>query len=316
MKTALIGMILLSSLFGGPSLISDRGASAGSDREQYVRTAEVFGINSIGYMTELGIPNQCWSSDPASEPPVGRIFLQRHDGTWVQNGTGSVVESNRVVVTNAHVVAYNYDRLVDKEVVYLPPERIRFRLYEGTPDDCREVDYDVQQATYGDFFREGVVDRAQDYAVLTLVEPALAYAPQRLGHEHEFNMAVIRKKQVLMVGFPNHPDNNNGLNYAATTCELNFGLYEGMRITHDCDSFPGSSGSPITLILPSNEEASQSRYERIFIAMNTSNAVHPDAEVGAIYSARTINFNVAVHLSFGLSAAIEEAVSAIEGVSD
>lgn len=270
------------------------------------RLALVFGKNELGEMADVfGIPNQCFSSSIDDEPSVGRFIHVGPDGSETQLGTGATVAAPDIVLTASHFLTYSNGRPI-------PAENINFRLYEGNPLDCREVDYPVERIIHG--ATDG--NEANDFAVLKLRRPVQRYAPHQLASAELMARAVSGLEKLVLVGFPKHPATRNGLNYSAVSCwisapsALNRSFGNTNIVVHNCDTMKGSSGAPLTIITPSEGATNQwgrpLKYTRHIVAIqrgNGSSAPDRDPYESSTFSPVT-NYNDAVLIHDGIREAI------------
>jgi len=307
----LMGLVAVSLVFPG-SLSS---AAHGLDVEHFMqdngsessaRLALVFGKNQLGEMADVfGIPNQCFSSSIDDEPSVGRFIHVGPDGVETQFGTGATVAAPDIVLTASHFLTYGNGRPI-------PAENVNFRLYEGNPLDCREVDYPVERIIHG--ATDG--DEANDFAVLKLVRPVQQYAPHQLASAELVARAVSGLEKLVLVGFPKHPATQNGLNYSAVSCwisappPLNRSFGNTNIVVHNCDTAKGSSGAPLTVITPSDGSTNQTgrplKYIRHIVAIqrgNGSSAPDRDPYESSTFSPVT-NYNDAIVIHDGIREAI------------
>lgn len=285
-----------------------------------VQVAAIFDENDLGVMTELGIPNQCFSASPGDEPPSGRFIILDDSGNEYPMGSGDTVVSGSVVATNAHVLLYAGQTGADGQPLPgdrapVPPNRIIFRVYEGNANNCREVDYPVQSVEYGTL--DPSAHSEDDFAVVKLGRSVTSYEPLQLAPEELVESTMAGGEDVLMVGFPNHPSNNNGANYSASVCRIQAAppgnYYYGREVfVHDCDTSRRSSGSAATVVKPATGYSNvgiRNRYVRYFVGLNQgfqSYNANVDPNQSQTFDPNR-NFNLGIALNPRLRQMIEEA---------
>lgn len=198
--------------------------------------AAIFGNNDLDALTQAGTPNQCYLSG-GSALPAGRIYV----GAGADRrfaGSGATVGAADIVVTAAHLMT----RIVDGG-------RVRFVVWEGTPDDCREVTYDATAALIGT--RHPVQDPSRDYAVLKLSAPVAAYSPLKLGSSGAA-AAARAGGSIRIAGFAGHPSTRLGRDLSMVSCrgyampvwDPQWRVADSL-IVFNCDTATGMSGAPI-----------------------------------------------------------------------
>lgn len=277
-----------------------------------IRVASVFGANELGQMAhEFGIPNQCHSSLGEEEPSTGRFIHTGPDGTETQLGSGHTVHRGDVVVTASHFLRYSNGRK-------MPAGNVIFRVYEGTPGNCREVDYPISSIEHGadDIQR----DVSNDFAVIKLSRPVTTYMPLELPDEELVLQAQRGRKDLVLMGFPKHEATRNGRDYSAVGCRGQLppsqNIYFGNPhvFVHDCDSTNGSSGGAFTVIEAAEEgvrtpSGSTQRYRRYFVGLQQghgSNLPDFDPNESSEFSAQS-NFNTGITLNPKMRLMIEDA---------
>lgn len=277
-----------------------------------IRVASVFGTNELGQMAnEFGIPNQCYSTLGEEEPSTGKFIHTSPDGTETQLGSGHTVHRGDVVVTASHFLRYSNGRKI-------PAGNVVFRVYEGTPGDCREVDYPIKSIEHGADDIE--TDVANDFAVIKLSRPVTTYMPLELPDEELVREAQRGRQDLVLMSFAKHEATRNGRDYSAVGCRAQLPparniYFENPNVfVHDCDSTKGSSGGAFTVIqaAPSDQltpSGNPQKYRRYFVGVlqgQGSNLPDHDPNVPSDFSARS-NFNTGIILSTKMRLMIEAA---------
>lgn len=196
----------------------------------------IFGENDLDSLTRAGTPNQCFLKG-ANALPVGRIYV----GTGADRrfaGSGATVGAGDIVVTAAHLMT----RIADGG-------QVRFVVWEGTPEGCREVTYEARAVLVGT--RHPVQDPSRDYAILKLGKSVAAYSPLKLGSSGAAAGARAGGS-IRIAGFAGHQSTRLGRDLSIVSCrgyampvwDPQWRVADSL-IVFNCDTATGMSGAPI-----------------------------------------------------------------------
>jgi hypothetical protein len=203
--------------------------------------AAIFGTNDLDRLTRAGTPNQCHLK-ASSAPPVGRIYITGN-GDRKTAGSGAVVGSGNIVITAGHLFETGTsNRLAGGH-------GISFGIWEGTPDNCRFVDYPAELVLIGS--KKPIHEPSRDYAVIKLKAPVTAYPPFKLGGAGSASGARGGGK-ISVAGFAGHSSTNRGRDLSVVSCRgYKMPVWDPMwtiadsLLVFDCDTATGMSGAPI-----------------------------------------------------------------------
>lgn len=203
--------------------------------------AAIFGGNDLDRLTRAGTPNQCHLK-ASSAPPVGRIYITGN-GDRKTAGSGALVGSGNIVITAGHLFETGTANRLGGG------HGISFAMWEGTPDNCRLVDYPAELVLIGS--KKPIHEPSRDYAVIRLKTAVTAYSPLKLGSPGMAGAARGGGK-ITIAGFAGHSSTNRGRDLSIVNCRgYKMPVWDPMwtiadsLLVFDCDTATGMSGSPI-----------------------------------------------------------------------